>query len=310
MMQTRPSPRLGPFGSAPSDDGGTASTGAPTSSVFVSPDAVTRRHLYGTPARLHRRTHALHTAKVAGSDAARTLADLAARVTPPGARVADIGCGRGTSSMHLAARLCPAELLLVDRSSALLDTAVARVLDTDDAPPVTAICADFHQLPLRRASLDLAVAGFCLYHSAAPEQVVAQIAATLATTERSRPGHAVLATKSTTSYVELDELVALTGLDPDAVRRPSLYATFHSTNFERITRSALDVLEVLHEQHAFRFTSHRQIAAYLATTPKYRLPEQLAGDPDALAAELARRGARPELTMTSTVSYVLARARP
>ncbi|HEY6794263.1 MAG TPA: hypothetical protein VI248_06235, partial [Kineosporiaceae bacterium] len=70
-------------------------------SVFADPDAATHQVLYGNPARLARRTRALHAAKVTGADAATTLTDLAARVTPPGGRIADIGCGRGTTSVHL-----------------------------------------------------------------------------------------------------------------------------------------------------------------------------------------------------------------
>jgi ubiquinone/menaquinone biosynthesis C-methylase UbiE len=278
-------------------------------SAFAAPDATTHRTLYGDPGRLRRRTHALRTAKVTGSDAAHTIANLAASVTPAGSRIADIGCGRGTSSVRLAGRLRPAALTLIDRSAALLDTAIARIREADPSTPVSAICADFHALPLPQGSLNLAVAAFCLYHSARPGTVVSQLARVLTTGTGAHPGHAVLATKSTTSYVELDELMVATDLDQGALTRPSLYATFHSTNIVAITASALDVVDVLHEQHTFRFTSHEQIATYLATTPKYPLPDHLATDATALAAELARRGARTELTMTSTVSYVLARAR-
>jgi ubiquinone/menaquinone biosynthesis C-methylase UbiE len=220
--------------------------------------------------------------------------------------VVDIGCGRGTTGVHLTARLHPVRFLLLDRSPALLATAADRLHHAHGTPgpcSVSAVCADFHHLPLTARSIHLAVAAFCLYHSPNPASVVAQIATALAP-----GGHVVLATKSQSSYRELDEFVAQCGLDPHATTRASLYATFHSANAPTIAGEHLDILDVVDEQHVFTFTSHAHIGAYLATTPKYRLPPGL-DTPEDLAQVLTRRGAARELTMTSQVTYILARSR-
>lgn len=60
--------------------------------------------LYATAGRLAQRTGALHTAKISGEDATATITDLAAQITPAGAIVCDIGCGRGTTTLALATR--------------------------------------------------------------------------------------------------------------------------------------------------------------------------------------------------------------
>ncbi len=232
--------------------------------------------LYADVDRLARRTSTLHAAKISGPDATTTIADLAARVSPRGGVVCDIGCGRGTSTLALAARLAPRRLIALDRSMTLLDTVQRRAASAGCR--VDTVCADFHELaPIPIASIDLAVAAFCLYHSLWPERVVAAIG------ERLTPsGHAVLVTKSADSYHEIDQLVASSELDPDAVRRPSLYATFHTANAETITATELKVERVIHQEHRFRFSGLDHVADYLSTSPKYRLPaNRLSGRIDA-----------------------------
>jgi SAM-dependent methyltransferase len=115
--------------------------------------------LYGTPARLHQRTATLHQAKLCGGDTAAAIAAAAVRHAPDAHRVLDIGRGRGTTSCHLARRPHPAQLLLVDRSAALLTVALHRARTAGAGPPaaVTAVRADFHHLPLPGGAIDAAV---------------------------------------------------------------------------------------------------------------------------------------------------------
>jgi hypothetical protein len=57
---------------------------------------------YAGTDRLHRRTAALHRAKVIGADATATIAALAAAAQPHPARIIDVGCGRGSLALRLA----------------------------------------------------------------------------------------------------------------------------------------------------------------------------------------------------------------
>lgn len=267
---------------------------------FTDPHLLTP--LYATAGRLAQRTGALHAAKISGEDATATITELAAQVAPAHPVVCDIGCGRGTTTLALATRLRPRRLISLDQSPALLDTVRDRAKQAGHT--VETVRADFHHLPLPKASVDVAVAAFCLYHSQQPEQVVAAIARCLVP-----GGHAVLVTKSADSYHEIDQLIADIGLDPGAAGKPSLYVSFHSGNAAEITPTTLHVIRLTHQQHVFRFTGLDHLAAYLATSPKYQLPEHLDGNAGVLAEELRRRIPDKPVTATSTVTYVTA-ARP
>ncbi|WP_422738626.1 class I SAM-dependent methyltransferase [Micromonospora sp. WMMD729] len=263
---------------------------------FLDPTLV-HGDLYRGNGRLADRTKALHRAKISGSDVADTIAGLLAARVPTGATVLDIGCGRGTTTLRLADRLRPRQLIAVDASTALLRTTRDRL--GDSGPLGSVVCADFHHLPLPDSLADAAVAAFCLYHSPTPDLAVAEIARCL------RPGGtAALVTKSLDSYAELDRLLQAAGLDPDATSRPSLYESFHSGNLHTITATHLTVLDIQHEEHIFHFADATHLARYLATTPKYRIA--LTGGNPALAAALQQRLAPPPYTTRSTVSYAVA----
>ncbi|GAB3146942.1 hypothetical protein GCM10027290_29450 [Micromonospora sonneratiae] len=263
---------------------------------FLDPDLV-RGNLYRTGDRLAERTRALREAKVAGRDAAEVIADLLARRISPGAVVLDIGCGRGTTTLRIAARLRPGRLIAVDASVALLDTLRTRLAEAGAVGSV--IAANFHHMPLPDEVANAAVAAFCLYHSPTPAVAVAEISRCL------RPGGvAVLVTKSLDSYTELDQLLQAADLDPDAARRPSLYESFHSGNLLGLAAIHLTVLDVLHEQHLFEFADATHLARYLATTPKYRIHPT--GGPADLSAILRERLPAPPYLTRSTVSYALA----
>jgi ubiquinone/menaquinone biosynthesis C-methylase UbiE len=269
-----------------------------TTSPFTDPRQVSGP-LYASADRIARRTSALHRARVSGRHAAEVIAELAVDAAMTPARVvADLGCGRGTTTCLLAQRLPHARVIGVDLSAALLATARSRLPSPQRA---AAIRADFHWLPFRDGSCDLAVAAFCLYHSPAPERVIAEIARSL-----TPGGTAIIAVKSADSYRELDQVVAASGLDPAALSRPSLYAAAHSGNIEKIAASGLPVQQVAHETHRFTFPTLADVAEYLATSPKYHLPAPVAGNPATLAAALRQRLPDEPVRTTSVVTYLIA----
>ncbi|WP_280363340.1 class I SAM-dependent methyltransferase, partial [Nocardia abscessus] len=264
---------------------------------FTAPTYITCP-LYGWATRVPQGTSAVHASKVCGAAAADTIVDLAARAATLPRVVGDIGCGRGTSTLHLATALRPRRLIALDRSQPLLDIAASRVRDAGHV--VIPVAADFHSLPLAEECLDLAVAAFCHYHSPRPQTVLAEINRSLAP-----GGRAVLATKSADSYAELDDVIASIELDPHATARPSLYQAFHSGNAADIVAETLLVEDVVHQRHEFCFDSPDALASYVATSPKYSM-SQIFRDTSRLAAQLRRLPHWPVLA-TSTVTYVLAR---
>lgn len=259
--------------------------------------------LYAAADRLASRTSALHRARVSGRHAADVIADLAADgANPAPAFIADIGCGRGTTTLTLADRFPRARIAAIDLSAALLTTARNR---THSPGRATAVRADFHRLPLADRSCDLIVAAFCLYHSPDPASVITEIARCL--TDK---GTAVIAVKSADSYRELDRLMAASGLDPAAESRPSLYQAAHTGNITALAETRLAVRRAVHETHQFLFPTLADAAEYLATSPKYGLPPALAGSAEALAAALAARVPDQPVTATSVVTYLVAEPKP
>jgi len=271
-------------------------------SPFTDPAEV-QGPLYATPDRLTSRTSALHRARVSGRHAGDVIADLATDAANPAPDViADIGCGRGTTTLTLAGRFPRARIAAIDLSAALLTAARNR---TGSPGRAVAVRADFHRLPLADRSCDLIVAAFCLYHSPDPASVITEIARCLTDN-----GTAVIAVKSANSYRELDRLMAASGLDPAAETRPSLYQAANSGNITALAETGLAVRQAVHETHRFTFPTLADAAEYLATSPKYDLPPALAGSADALAAALAARLPDQPVTATSVVTYLVAGPKP
>ncbi|MBT2478371.1 class I SAM-dependent methyltransferase [Streptomyces sp. ISL-94] len=270
----------------------------PDLSPFLDPQLV-NGSLYRDQRRLADRTGALMAAKVSGRPAPAVIASYAVQARPAPGEVLDIGCGRGASTLALTQALPGSRVLAVDASASVL--AATRDRLTRHGLDAVAVQADFHRLPVPTGRAALAVAAFCLYHSPRPEDALREIARCL------QPGATViLATKSADSYASLDRLVAQAGLDREAEQRTGLYGAFHSANMRAVAARVLDVREVHHEAHLFRFRDLAHTAAYLATSPKYRLPPGLAGDPETLTIRL--RDALPDrpVETASVVSYLTA----
>ncbi|MEV6981791.1 class I SAM-dependent methyltransferase [Sphaerisporangium sp. NPDC051017] len=265
-----------------------------TANPFLDTDRV-RHSLYGDADRIAQRTSALARAKTAGPHPASVIADLAA--TGLRGTVIDIGCGRGTTTVALAERLDPPRLVAFDQSAALLAEAQSRLTGRMG---VEFLRGDFHAIDLPNTSVGVAVAAFCLYHSPRPATVIAEIARYLAP-----GGLSITVTKSPDSYRALDELISASGLDPEAATRPSLYETFHSHNQADIVATCLDVQQIVHHEHRFRFTDADHIAKYVATNPKYRLPS----DTHEIAQRLRDTVGNGPVETTSTVTYVVAARR-
>ncbi|WP_300611621.1 methyltransferase domain-containing protein [Trebonia sp.] len=255
--------------------------------------------LYASVGRITQRTGALHRARVSGRHAGEVIADLACEAVGTNEiLVADLGCGRGTTTRMLADRLPTATILAVDLSAALLADARMRL---PGPRHVGAILADFHRLPFPDGVCGLVVAAFCLYHSPSPNRVITEIARCLLP-----GGTAIFAVKSADSYTELDQLVVRSGLDPEATHRPSLYQAAHSGNITELAAASLSVRQVRNETHRFTFPALADVAKYLATSPKYDLSPALAGSPAALAAALRQRVPDAPVTATSVVTYLVA----
>ena len=65
---------------------------------------------------------------------------------------------------------------------------------------------------------------------------------------------------------------------------------------------------MIHHRHVFLFTDPTLLARYICTTPRYQL-DALSQNVDAVTDRLRHRGAGQAVTLTSTVTYVVA-ARP
>lgn len=285
--------------------------GEPATSADGNPFVDQRRvreEFYALPGRVTVRSQTLRDAKTAGRDVLSMIIDLAVQHRPltldhsdgewPRV-IADVGCGRGSSSLALATAFPAAQVVMLDLSLALLAQASRRSSEADAA--CAPVQADFHALPLASSSCDLVVAAFCLYHSLDPTVAIRELARCL-----DDDGVAILVTKSAASYQELDEIVADAGLDVLASQRPSLYSSAHSDNLAELTGPVLQLRAVLHDSQTFRFPDLSTVAGYLVTSPKYHLAPEIADDPAAIAAALRLRFPDRAVTATSTVTFVVA----
>lgn len=96
---------------------------------------------------------------------------------PRGARLLEVGCGRGVALSYFEERLRPARLVGVDVDPTLLAEAEA---SWNASGPVELVCGDARALPFPDSSFDLVVDFGTLFHVARPEQAVVEIARVLA----------------------------------------------------------------------------------------------------------------------------------
>jgi ubiquinone/menaquinone biosynthesis C-methylase UbiE len=97
---------------------------------------------------------------------------------PRGARVLEVGCGRGVALPPLARYLRPSRLVGVDIDPSLLLEAQVRVTETDT--PAELIVADVRQLPFPDRHFDLVIDFGTCFHVGRPHEALCEVARTLA----------------------------------------------------------------------------------------------------------------------------------
>lgn len=99
---------------------------------------------------------------------------------PTGARVLEVGCGRGIALPALGALCRPVELVGVDVDPELLGEARRHI--SDSQIDCDLVCADVREMPFDDASFDVVIDFGTLYHVARPADGLAEVARVL------RPG--------------------------------------------------------------------------------------------------------------------------
>lgn len=91
------------------------------------------------------------------------IADSAARVTPHGRALLDIGCGAGNYTLKLLQRLPQLEPTLIDLSRPMLDRACERISAVTTSP-ITIHQADIREMQFEEVSFDIVLAAAVLHH--------------------------------------------------------------------------------------------------------------------------------------------------
>lgn len=121
-------------------------------------------------------THGHHES-VLRSHQRRTAQDSAAYLLPhlaPGTSVLDIGCGPGTITADLAARVAPGAVTAVDQSTDVLDVAHAEV-ERRNLSNVSFATADVHNLDIADDTFDVVHAHQVLQHVADPVRALREM---------------------------------------------------------------------------------------------------------------------------------------
>jgi len=111
-----------------------------------------------------------HRWRTAENSAAYLLSHLA-----PGRRLLDVGCGPGTLTVDLAARVAPGDVVGVDVSAEVVDEARAHAR-AEGRDGVTFLAGDFRTLGLDEGSFDVAHAHQVLQHLQDPVGALAHMA--------------------------------------------------------------------------------------------------------------------------------------
>jgi SAM-dependent methyltransferase len=123
-----------------------------------------------------RYTHGHHESVLRGHRQ-RTARDSAAYLLPhlkPGMTVLDIGCGPGTITADLAARVAPGAVLAVDQSADVLDAARAEI-ERRNLSNVTFATADVHKLGFADDAFDVVHAHQVMQHVADPVEALREM---------------------------------------------------------------------------------------------------------------------------------------
>ncbi len=111
--------------------------------------------LFALYSQLHR--------KAPGSEASTRRAVTLLGEIPADARVLDLGCGSGASSLVLAEALPASQLTAVDIYQPFLDDLIARANDAGHGDRINLLCADMTNVPLDRESFDVVWSEGALY---------------------------------------------------------------------------------------------------------------------------------------------------
>lgn len=178
----------------------------------------------------------------------RTAENSAAYLLPhlrPGQRVLDAGCGPGTITADLAARVAPGEVVGLDRSAVVLEEARATA-DARGATNATFVVGDLYRLPYPDASFDVVHAHQVLQHLSGPASALRELVRV------ARPGGVVgvrdsdygamawhPANPGLDRWRELYRTVARSlGAEPDAGRHLLSWALAAGLPRERLTSTA------------------------------------------------------------------------
>ena len=150
-------------------------------------------------------THGHHES-VLRSHRWRTVANSAGYLVPalePGQRLLDVGCGPGTITLDLAARVSPGEVIGVDASTAVLE--IARAAAVEAGVAVDFRTADAMDLPFEDGAFDVVHAHQVLQHLSDPEAALREMRRV------TRPGGVVAVRDA--DYAAMTWFPASSGLD-------------------------------------------------------------------------------------------------
>ena len=178
---------------------------------------------------------------------------------PAKARVLELGCGPGTLWLDNRHRL-PAdwEVLLSDRSAAMVQQALERLAPTDH--PWRFLLADAAAVPVATYSVDAVIANHMLYHVGDVQNAVAGICRVL------RPGGRLFA--ATIGHGHLTELQqSLARFDPSLAHwGQAIYERFDLDNGRFLLESWFDRVETHEYEDGLVVTQAQPLADYVLST--------------------------------------------
>lgn len=262
---------------------------------MVSDNIQSVEALYRHTKRLTTRGGVLNRNKSRGFDVHARVCDFIAgerRALPAAFDYLDVGAGRGSLVREVKETFNDAQVCALDASEAHVEYI------HENVPACSATVGKFEALPYDGDAFDVVSAMFCLYHATDLERVLSEL------TRVTRPGGVVItATKSRTSYSELDAVVQ--AVVPGAeVRAGEFYDRFPS---ERHLESIGPIGELVHQtvdKQEFTFTEETDLLEYIDTVAPYAEVLEEREAKRAVAREIMRR---LPFSMTSWLSICAVR---